>query len=248
MTQPTRVVSSAKQRRAGTGKQRAKRQPRGTAIERQLARRRNRIAGPIHQSARGQAGRAAMHRDIVGKVLAGWMTIRGQAGRAAMHRDCQTAVPLLRFLYCGSFTAVPLLRARRRQVCSTRFSHDTRKTSATKKVRAEWPSEWRAEWRSEWRAEWPSEWRSEWRKNLVAAHSGAARLPHSSRNPPATGHSSQISPVPTCTAAPPIWTLVTMPPDMPMCASTLPGRPTSSPCSIENCASGDAKITPSPTR
>ncbi len=105
MTQPTRVVSSAKQRRAGTGKQRAKRQPRGTAIERQLARRRNRIAGPIHQSARGQAGRAAMHRDIVGKVLAGWMTIRGQAGRAAMHRDCQTAVPLLRFLYCGSFTA-----------------------------------------------------------------------------------------------------------------------------------------------
>lgn len=194
MTQLTRLVSSAKQRRAGTGKQRAKRQPRGTAIERQLARRRNRIAGPIHQSA------------------------RGQAGRAAMHRDCQTAVPLL--------------RARRRQVCSTRFSHDTRKTSATKKVRAEWRSEWR----------------SEWRKNLVAAHSGAARLPHSSRNPPATGHSSQISPVPTCTAAPPIWTLVTMPPDMPMCASTLPGRPTSSPCSIENCASGDAKITPSPTR
>lgn len=101
MTQLTRLVSSAKQRRTGTGKQRAKRQPRGTAIERQLARRRNRSAGPIHQSARGPAGRAAMHRDIVGKVLAGWMTIRGQAGRAAMHRDCQTAVPLLRFLYCG---------------------------------------------------------------------------------------------------------------------------------------------------
>ena len=59
---------------------------------------------------------------------------------------------------------------------------------------------------------------------------------------------SQTSPLPTCTQRPPTCTRRTTPFDAEMRAVTLPGLPTSWPCSICTTASGAASNTPSPTR
>ncbi len=59
---------------------------------------------------------------------------------------------------------------------------------------------------------------------------------------------NRSSPSPSSTQLPPTCTRDTAPSCTAMRASTWPGRPTSSPCSTANSASGAASRTPSPTR